>query len=135
MFMRRYCLLLPLIVAMLIPAFSSSVGSHPLNNGFCLVDTIPIVGSGSNGEGPKSTITIPIVCTLSDSGTDLELCFLDDLGFVSVTLMNLSTGEIESIVLDSQIGIVDFPFSGDAGFYRIIITTSSGRSYHGSFII
>jgi hypothetical protein len=48
--------------------------------------------------------------------------------------MNLSTGEIESIVLDSQIGIVDFPFSGDAGFYRLMITTSSGF-YHGNFII
>lgn len=133
--MRRYCLLVPLIVSMLIPAFSSPVGSHPSDNGSCLVDTIPIIGTGNNGGGPESITTVPIVCSLSDSGTNLEFCFLDDLGFVTVTLMNLSTGEIESGVLDSQLGIVDFPFSGDSGFYRIIITTSSGGSYHGSFSI
>ena len=92
-------------------------------------------GEEGGGEGPKSVSFVPITCALSDSGTDLEFCFLDDLGFVTVTLMNLSTGEIESCVLDSQLGIVDFPFSGDAGFYRIIITTSSGGLYHGSFII
>ena len=92
-------------------------------------------GEEGGGEGPKSVTIVPITCALSDSGMDLEFCFLDDLGFVTVTLMNLSTGEIESCVLDSQLGIVDFPFSGDAGFYRIIITTSSGGLYHGSFII
>ena len=92
-------------------------------------------GDEGGGEGPKSFSIVPITCSLSDSGTNLEFCFLDDLGFVTVTLMNLSTGEIESGVLDSQLGIVDFPFSGGAGFYRIIITTSSGVSYHGSFSI
>ena len=72
-------------------------------------------GEEGGGEGPKSVSFVPITCALSDSGT--------------------STGEIESCVLDSQPGIVDFTFSGDAGFYRIIITTSSGGLYHGSFII
>lgn len=92
-------------------------------------------GEEGGGEGPQSMSIVPITCALSDSGTNLEFCFLDDLGFVTVTLMNLSTGEIESSVLDSQLGIVNLPFSGDSGFYRIIITTSSGGSYHGSFSI
>ena len=92
-------------------------------------------GEEGGGEGPKSVSFVPVICALSDSGMNLEFGFLDDLGFVTVTLMNMTTGEIESGVLDSQLGIVDFPFSGDAGFYRIIITTSSGKSYHGSFMI
>lgn len=92
-------------------------------------------GEEGGGEGPQSMSIVPITCALSDSGTNLEFCFLDDLGFVTVTLMNLSTGEIESSVLDSQLGIVNLPFSGDSGFYRIIITTSSGGYYHGSFSI
>ena len=114
-----------------VPLFSTTSSDVP---------DIPLSGgSGGGGEGggdgPKSVSAVPITCALSESGTDLQFGFLDDLGFVTVTLMNLSTGEIESSVLDSQLGIVNLPFSGDSGFYRIIITTSSGGSYHGSFVL
>ena len=111
-------------------ATSSDVTGIPLTGG-----TGEGGGGDGGGEDPQSVSLVPITCSLSDSGTSLQFGFLDDLGFVTVTLMNLSTGEIESGVLDSQLGIVDFPFSGGAGFYRIIITTSSGGYYHGSFSI
>ena len=135
-FMRKPLLIVTLMLLTLwagIPLYSTASSD---------VTGIPLIGGTGGGggeegggEGPKSVTIVPITCALSDSGTDLEFCFLDDLGIVTVTLMNLSTGEIESCVLDSQLGIVDFAFSGAEGFYRIIITTSSGGSYHGSFII
>ena len=129
-----------LIVALML--FPLWAGVPLYSNTSSDVTGIPLIGGTGGGggeegggEGPKSVSFVPITCALSDSGMNLEFGFLDDLGFVTVTLMNMTTGEIESGVLDSQLGIVDFPFSGDAGFYRIIITTSSGGSYHGSFMI
>ena len=109
---------------------SSDVTGIPLTGG-----TGEGGGGDGGGEDPQSVSFVPVICALSDSGMNLEFGFLDDLGFVTVTLMNMTTGEIKSGVLDSQLGIVDFPFSGGAGFYRIIITTSSGGYYHGSFSI
>ena len=134
--MKRFCLRILMLTPLLFSVLSSYAKQNSISLDLCPVDTIVISkNAGSEvGEGPKSATIIPIVCTLSDSGTNLEFCFLDDLGFVTVTLMNLSTGEIESGVLDSQLGIVDFTFSGDSGFYLIMITTSSGL-YQGNFII
>lgn len=135
--MGRFCLRFLVFVPLLITALSSYAKPYSCNLDLCPADTIIISnnpGSGG-GDGPESVSVIPITCILTDSGASLQFGFLDDLGFVTVTLMNLSTGEIESGVLDSQLGIVYFPFSGDVGFYRLLITTSSGGFYHGSFYI
>ena len=125
------------LVPLLISALPSYARQNSTNLDLCPADTIVIsrhTGS-ENGDGPKSVSLVPITCSLSDSGTSLQFGFLDDLGFVTVTLMNMTTGEIKSGVLDSQLGIVDFPFSGAEGFYRIIIATSSRGSYYGYFVI
>ena len=102
-------------------------------------DTIPIrnysENGGEEGEDPNSIGIVPIRCELSDSELRLTFFFYDDLGFVSVTVTNLSTFEVESRVLDSQLGIDFFPFSGTAGHYRIFITTTFGRSFHGYFMM
>lgn len=104
----------------------------------CAADSIPISkdkGGGDEGFDPNSFGIIPIGCQLISSGTILAFSFYDDLGFVDVTVTNLSTSEIVSDVINTQLGFVLFPISGNPGFYYIQISTSSGDSYHGQFII
>ena len=103
-------------------------------------DTIPIHnynsgGGGEEGEDPNGIGIVPIRCELANSESELIFYFYDDLGFVSVTVTNLTTFEVVSSVLDSQLGIECFPFSGTAGYYHIYLTTTLGRSYQGHFMI
>ena len=92
-------------------------------------------GGGEEGEDLNGIGIVPIRCELSDAESELTFFFLDDLGFVSVTIYNLTTFEVVSRVLDSQLGIEYFAFSGTHGHYRIIITTTLGQSYYGHFMI
>lgn len=105
----------------------------------CPVDTIPIVGSTGGGEwggnDPNGIPYIPIGCEFDDSDNCLVFSFYDDLGFVSVTVINLSTSESWMRVLDSQLGIEYFPISGDPGFYNICLVTQLGKTYYGQFVI
>jgi hypothetical protein len=109
------------------------------DNPICPVDTIPIVGSTGGGEwggiDPNGIPYIPIGCEFVDSVNCLVFSFYDDIGFVSVTIMNLSTSESWMRVLDSQLGIEYFPISGNSGIYNISIVTLSGNTYYGQFVI
>lgn len=114
-------------------AFSPSVG-------------VPIViGTGGDGSGggegggegddPNSLGIVPITCEYIEDIPDLVFNFYSDLGNVTITITNLLTGEIVSRVVDTQLGIVNIPISGNAGYYYISIITPSGRHYHGQFTI
>lgn len=103
---------------------------------------IPIIigtgGDGSGGEGgddPNTFGAIPISCEYFEDIPCLVFNFYSDLGIVNITITNLTTCEIVSRVVDSQLGIVNIPISGNEGYYFISIVTPSGRSYQGQFII
>ena len=94
-------------------------------------------GSGNDGEGgdPNGVTVVPITCQLSDFADELEFGFLVDLGIVTITLVNTSTGAIQTGVIDSQLGIAAFPITDGAGSYYMTIVTPSGSIYHGWFSI
>ena len=103
---------------------------------------VPIViGTGGDGSGggegddPNSLGTVPISCEYIEDTPGLVFNFYSDLGNVSITITNLLTGEIVSRVVDTQLGIVNIPISGSAGYYYISIITPSGLYYHGQFTI
>ena len=87
------------------------------------------------GDDPTSVGRIPISCVLLDSGAVLEFSFYSDLGFVTVSVTNEMTGQIESGILDNQLGIVNFPILGSPGIYYLSLSTIAGRTYHGWFVI
>ena len=107
----------------------------------CQSDTVQLRqtkgGGGDEGEDPNGTFSqVPILCIITEDETDLMFYFYDDLGYVSITIIGLDSGEISSGTLDSQLGIVDFPLlSYHSGLNRIILTTSDGQSYYGWFNI
>lgn len=135
--MSRF-LLFASIFILAIPVFSHekrcSKDFHT-DNLICSTDTIPINNGNDEGGlgGPKSPGFVPIGCELLDSGTDIVFTFYDDLGYVTISVINLSANEVDSRIIDSQLGIVFFSFSGNPGFYQIIITSSGGGTYYGHF--
>ena len=54
---------------------------------------------------------------------------------MTVSVTNEMTGQIESGILDSQLGIVNFPILGSPGIYYLSLSTIAGRTYHGWFVI
>lgn len=104
----------------------------------CAADSIPIIDNSGGGGGlndPKSVGFVPIGCELLGSGIDLLFSFYDNLGNVTITVTNLSTCEVDSRIVDSQLGLVFFPISGNPGFYSIIINPSGGGTYYGHFTL
>ena len=59
-----------------------------------------------------------------------------DLGDVSLTVTNCSTGEVWYDFFDSTVGSQSYlPISGSDGIYEIVYITESGDVYEGSFVI
>ena len=101
-------------------------------------DTILIpINSGDDGSTgqPKSPTIAPIYCTYSESGEILEFTFLSNLGNLTITVVNTTTSEIVSTIVDSSLGYEALPISGDSGYYVISIVSSGGNSYYGSFTL
>ena len=90
---------------------------------------------GGEGDDPNSLALVPIACEYIDDIPSLMFSFYSDLGNVTITITNLITGEIVSRVVDTQLGIINIPISGNAGYYYISIMTSSGQNYHGQFTL
>jgi len=137
--MKHFYTILLLISLFFIPFFHCE--SHVLNPSEAIVyatDSIPILdykGGGNGSNDPDIIGNVPIGCSLSNFGTSLTFYFYSDFGYVSVRVVNLTSGETVSRLLDSQLGIVDFPISGESGFYHIYINAQNGHSYFGQFAI
>ena len=129
--MKRLLCLLFIGIAFTMPVVCHSTGTPGNENG------IPIYGGGGTGEGddPNGVHPIPITCSYSETLNDLVFCFSDDIGVVNIAIVNITSWENHSQTVDSQLGIVDIPISGNEGFYCISISTPSGRFYYGQFSI
>ena len=84
----------------------------------------------------RSLIEEPITCHYYGIVTSIVTTVTSDQGNVTLTVTNLSTGEICYDVFDSatepQTVLL---ISGTPGLYEIVYTTQSGDVYEGSFII
>ena len=84
----------------------------------------------------RSLIEEPIFCHYYGMLTSIVTTFASDLGDVTLTVTNTSTGEVWYDVFDSGTDPqAILPISGTPGFYEITYITSSGDVYEGSFTI
>lgn len=90
----------------------------------------------STGKHVRDLIQEPLICHYYGMLTSIVTTFASDLGDVTQTVTNTSTGEIWYDVFDSatepQTVLL---ISGTPGLYEIVYTTQSGDVYEGSFII
>lgn len=128
--MRRLLCLLLIGVAFAMPVVCHSTRTPGNDNG------IPIYGGGGTGEGddPNGVHSIPITCSYSETLNDLVFYFSNDIGVVNITIVNITSWENYFQAVDSQLGIVNIPISGNEGYYYISISTPSG-GYYGQFSI
>lgn len=61
--------------------------------------------------------------------------FSENLGDVTVSLSEATTGQLLSTVIDSSDGYAVIPFSGDPGCYSLTFNLENGASYIGRFEI
>lgn len=97
------------------------------------VEDIPII-QGSPDDDPDSR---PRTASIFSARLDTDLNILSistlyDVGDVDAVIENLTSGEYAQYFFDSAM-IANLPISGNAGFWRITLTTQHGDEYFGEF--
>lgn len=84
----------------------------------------------------RTLIQEQISCHYYEIMTGIVTNVSSDLGDVTLTVTNISTGEVWYDMFDSGTAPQYFlPISDSDGIYEIVYTTESGAMYEGSFII
>lgn len=91
------------------------------------------------GPGPRfgrSLTDAPVDAVYWGQTYTLQLTCLSDLGESVLVVTNLTTGEEWDCCFNpSEMPVVFLPLSGTSGNYVIELTTGSGDTYEGEFII
>lgn len=114
---------------------------------------LPLSLFGMNDENEKVVMKIPLELDLEEKLNRLLIpvpiesyCYVmmntiitnvfSDLGEISLTVTNHSTGEVWYDVFDSEVqSQAVTPISGTPGWYEIVYTTATGEVYEGSFML
>lgn len=84
---------------------------------------------------PNSPTFCSISCTIDSQTGELEVCFLDDIGYVATTVTEFGAGVVTSTMLDSSLGILQLYIPVTPGFYEISFVTAGGEVYTGTFTL
>lgn len=127
--MRKIFLLAAVLLLAIPCAVVRAGGDDPID--------IVIGDGGSLGGSPAhyAPALIPVSAAYYPSLGSILLEFRYDLGSVTVTLENQTTGVSSCSVINAVQGTQLFPISGNTGVYEITFTLSNGRVYVGSFEI
>lgn len=96
---------------------------------------IIVKSSSTTAIRPNSSDWIPFYCTYESSDGTVCIDFMENVGRISVTVSNLSTGETICDIADSTEGSARLYTSGDSGIYTLQIKTESGEVYEGEFTL
>lgn len=89
----------------------------------------------NNNQGPRSLDQVPVSCYVDEALGYIGFTFSYDFGEVNITIENLDTNALISVVADTADGGIVIPFSPAPGFHHISIVTASGTEYIGDFEI
>ena len=133
--MNKICFSFILIIGLLCPQTNLFAGV--IRDG---EPTDILITEGGHGSSPiiYAPALIPIQAAYSSSHSShstIFVNFLYDLGYVSVEIENLTTGEYSQTTVNATQGVHPFVISGHAGIYEITFTLSNGQVYQGSFEI
>lgn len=97
---------------------------------------IPLNQTQPTHENNRSLIQLPIESCYMGMMNFIQTTFSEDLGEVTLEVINTSTGEISWDTFDSGVTPQTLlPISGDSGYYTITYTTESGDIYEGVLTI
>ena len=84
---------------------------------------------------PNSLESGPFYCTYESSDGAVCIDFMENVGCVSISVTNMSSGETVYNIADSSEGSAILFTSGMPGSYILQIETESGDVYEGEFSI
>ena len=127
--MNKICFSFILIIGLLCPQTNLFAGV--IRDG---EPTDILITEGGHGSSPiiYAPALIPIQAAYSSSHSTIFVNFLYDLGYVSVEIENLTTGEYAEYSFDSS-STAYFPISGNTGSWRITLTLLDNEVYIGEF--
>lgn len=92
----------------------------------------PLPGNPDPGQlGPRSLSAVSGWCA---NGT-IQLYFAQDMGLVSVTVTNITTGNVWYSDAESSDGVIFIDIEPIAGCYTITIETQTAGAYYGEFML
>ncbi len=86
---------------------------------------------GDIKERPRSLSAVSGCCA---NGT-IQLYFAQDMGLVSVTVTNITTGNVWYSDAESSDGVIFIDIEPIAGCYTITIETQTAGAYYGEFML
>ena len=99
-------------------------------------EEIVIINQDQNGNGlGRNLLSVPIEATYFCTLSYVDVVFLDNIGIVTITLTNLTTGGAAVTQTDSGFGGCLVPVTLGSGFYRISFVAQDGASYEGYFTV
>lgn len=132
--MRHFVLSLMLVLtALLVLPFQSFAQNIPEDEeGEEIVITDQnLIGNGTG----RNILPVPIHATLFRFSCCIEVEFLSNVGEVTITLTNLTTGYVSSTVVNSEYGSIIIPFTNCPGIWRIGFLMGDGSAYEGYIIM
>ncbi len=100
-------------------------------------EPIIVIDQSLNGNGPgRDFVSVPIMATLYRSLLCISIEFTRDIGEVTISLNNLTTGSFTSTVVNSQNGFAIIPLPASPGLWQITFQPEGGGViYSGTFIL
>lgn len=87
------------------------------------------------GRTHRSQIYVPVQAYYDGFTSSLCLIFLQNIGEVEILITNINTGDCVECDIDSDVGTIVLPITGNCGIHQINILLCSGRGYEGEFRI
>lgn len=84
---------------------------------------------------PHSKAFVPFEANYNKGLASVLVRFIKDVGEVEISIHDLSSGEYNDYTINSKIGSIVLPISGDSGDYVITFTLQNGKQYIGEFSI
>ncbi len=98
-------------------------------------DEIVIINEDLFGNGPARDLApVPVCALLFRLSSCIGVEFLNNMGIVTITLSNQTTGGTSTMQINSSFGEAVIPVSLGSGNYRIDFCSSCGN-YYGYFFI
>jgi len=95
----------------------------------------PIPDQDSGSHGPRMPGIIPISASYESMLSSVLLTFTSNLGEIEVEVMNTTTGDYISEMIDTLFLSATVPITMGPGHYLILFTLPSGRQYKGEFVL
>ena len=80
---------------------------------------------------PHSKAFVPFEANYNAGLASVFVRFIKDVGEVEISIQNLSSGEYNDYTINSKIGSIVLPISGNTGDYVITFTLQNGKQFIG----